>query len=315
MSHILSSSSRFSGLTVSLASVFLFLPLSAQGTESARVLRIGNITVSRIVEREGAMMTVPAMYPGHTAKELGEARAWLAPFLGQDDRLVFAMQTFVVRTDQSLILVETGIGLGKQRDNENSAAEPEYLRALRRLGYAPEDVDFVVNTHLHRDHIGWNTRRHNDQWAPTFPHARYVFSRADWEYWKDKNDPPVEENIRPLMSTDLVLLIDADRPLDRQARIEVTPGHTPGHLVVHLEADGQHAVMTGDILHHPLQTAFPDWAPGFDVEPQTARAVRRRVLRAYADTETLVIPSHFPGHPGGYIATDGTGWRWKQRGP
>ncbi len=304
---------------VGIVTYFSCLPLSSSpalwASESAGELQVGNVVVSRIVEREGPMMTVPAMYPGHAVEELADVREWLAPFVGQDARLVFAIQTFVVRTNQSLILVETGVGLGKERAHENSTAEPNYLHTLRQLGYTPEDVNFVVNTHLHRDHIGWNTRRRNGRWVPTFPHATYVFPRADWEYWKDKNDPMVEENIRPLMTTDQVLLIDADRTLDREARIEIMPGHTPGHFVVHLESQGQHAVIAGDILHHPLQTAFPDWVPGFDIEPNEAREARHQFLRTYADTETLLIPAHFPGHPGGYIATDRTTWRWKRRSP
>ena len=299
------------------ALIMIRSPSQCSGMPTNGDLRVGHIIVSRIVEREGPMMTVPATYPGHSLDDLAAVRAWLDPYIGTEDQLVFAMQTIVVRTSQNLVLVETGAGLGKQRGETDGTAEPDYLVSLRRLGYTPEDVDFVVNTHLHLDHIGWNTRRRDGRWVPTFSNATYVFSRADWEYWKDKNDPTatVEENIRPLMSTNQILLVNSDQQLDSETRLELVPGHTPGHFILHLESQGQHAVIAGDVFHHPLQVAFPDWAPRFDVDPVKAREARISFLRKYADTETLVIPSHFPGHVGGYIVTDGTAWRWKPRRP
>ena len=217
-----------------------------------------------------------------------------------DGRLVTNSLTWVLRKGRRVVLVDTGIGNDKERPST-----PDFHRQrsdyLRLLGVRPEEVDVVVNTHLHTDHVGWNTRLVDGRWVPTFPNATYVFPEADYEHFR--TDPAVIDSVTPIVDArKAVLWTGSSHRIDSDLVIEAAPGHTPGSSVLKL---CDRAVFTGDLLHNPAQFLRPDVNSFFCLDPAQARASRRRVLGWAADNGAAVHPTHFAG---GHISAVGDGF-------
>jgi glyoxylase-like metal-dependent hydrolase (beta-lactamase superfamily II) len=171
----------------------------------------------------------------------------------------------------------------------------------------------VVCTHLHTDHVGWNTRLVDERWVPTFSNARTQVARAEWEHWQSEDDPTMKrtlgDSVQPLFDADLVDLVDTDHEVTEGVRFEPTPGHTPGHVAVRISSRGEEAVITGDLVHHPAQFALPGWRCVADTDPALANQTRRAFMERYADTPTLVIGTHFAGPTAGRLVRDGDAYR------
>ncbi|MCF2530693.1 MBL fold metallo-hydrolase [Yinghuangia soli] len=180
---------------------------------------------------------------------------------------------------------------------------------LAALGYPPAAIDAVVCTHLHFDHVGWHTRLDAGRWVPTFPEARHLVVREEWEHWKaGPEEPwlvPLHDTLDPVAEAGLLDLVPADHVVAPGVRLEPTPGHTPGQVAVVIESVGEWAVITGDVVHHPLQFTVPGMASAADHDAVLAAEARRVFVRRYADTGVLVIGTHFPGPTAGHLVTRG----------
>jgi glyoxylase-like metal-dependent hydrolase (beta-lactamase superfamily II) len=233
---------------------------------------------------------------------------------------VVTVQTYVIRTKYHTILVDTCIGNDKCRAHVPgwSKMQGSYLRLLEQdCGVKPEQVDYVICTHLNVDHIGWNTRLVDGQWVPTFPDAKYLFVRKEWEFWKqqyDKNrnteDGSIADSVIPVVEAGKAIFVQGDYVVDDQVFLEPTPGHTPGHVCVHVKGGGKEAILSGDIMHHPVQMAEPQWSSVFCVDPKTAAATRRTFLEQNADTGRLILAAHFPQPTMGTIIASGKSFRF-----
>ena len=169
-------------------------------------------------------------------------------------------------------------------------------------------------THLHVDHVGWNTKWENGRWVPTFPNARYLWHRAEYEYWAANDDgaygPVVQESVLPVVEAGLVDLVEPTHAVTDEVRLEPTLGHTPGHVSVHITSRGEEAVITGDLMHHPAQCAHPEWRSSADFDAEQAERTRRDFLARYADRPVLVIGTHFATPTAGRIVRDGATYRF-----
>ncbi|MFC9428086.1 MBL fold metallo-hydrolase [Streptomyces sp. NPDC056987] len=218
-----------------------------------------------------------------------------------EGRLVTRSLTWVLRRNNRVVLVDTGIGNDKERPGSPDFHQQK-SRYLELLGIRPEKVDLVINTHLHTDHVGWNTRLDRGRWVPTFPNATYLFPEADYEHFRD--DPAVEDSVTPVIAAGQAVLWRGKRHrVDRDLVLESAPGHTPGASVLKLR---DRAVFLGDLLHNPAQLLEPATNSFFCLDPAQARASRARVLDWAADTGAAVHPTHFPG---GRITRTGHGFR------
>jgi glyoxylase-like metal-dependent hydrolase (beta-lactamase superfamily II) len=280
-----------------------------------RSLTLGRLRIAAVVERAGP--TPPAwLLPAATAEAIERHRAWLAPhFVDPAGRLRQSIHTFVVRAPGLTMLVDTCVGNDKDRGGRRPfhMMRTAFLDDLRAAGVHPESVDVVLCTHLHVDHVGWNTRLDGDRWVPTFPRARYLFARREWEHWSAERDADtrriVDDSVQPVLDAGLAQLVEADHRVSDELWLEPTPGHTPGHVSVRLRSDGADAVITGDLMHHPVQTAEPDWASAFDTDPEQARKTRRAFCERYADSPVIVLGTHFHDPTAGRIVRDGDAWR------
>ena len=190
------------------------------------------------------------------------------------------------------------------------------MRALAALGIAPEDIDFVMCTHLHSDHVGWNTKLENGRWVPTFPNARYVFSEKELAAWRDVGHEkfsrtPYEDSVLPIVEAGRAELVKNDYALDDEVWLEPTPGHTPDHVAVALASRGETAIMCGDLMHSPVQCLHPEWVPWPDWDVELAKRTRREFLDRYCETDTLVCTAHFPLPSAGRIVRDGDAFRFQ----
>jgi glyoxylase-like metal-dependent hydrolase (beta-lactamase superfamily II) len=269
-------------------------------------ITIGEVEVRRVVEWRGPLRTVAEILPDTPAEVWEAGRSWLSPDFWDPatGAYVGAVQTWVIRGSGRTILIDTGVGNDRDRPQtpEFSQLHTDYLDRLAAAGARPEDVDVVVNTHLHADHVGWNTRLEADTWVPTFPNATYLLHRADYDYFSaaDASSPRLvlTDSIEPVAKAGRLRLWEDGLRIDDVLRLEPAPGHTPGSSVVWLESGGERAVFVGDLLHSPVQILHPGHASCFDIELAQARASRHRVLAEAARTGTLVVPAHFGG-PGG----------------
>jgi glyoxylase-like metal-dependent hydrolase (beta-lactamase superfamily II) len=193
-----------------------------------------------------------------------------------------------------------------------------FLEDLRAAGVAPESIDVVLCTHLHVDHVGWNTRLERGRWVPTFPRARYLFARREWEHWSAERDDDtvriMADSVTPIVEAGLATLVEADHRISDELWLEPTPGHTPGHVSVRLRSGDADAVITGDLMHHPIQMAEPQWCSHFDVDPEQARKTRRAFCERYADRPVTVLGTHFHHPTAGRIVTHGPAWRLEAAG-
>lgn len=286
---------------------------------------LGDIKVDRVLEFEGPLFSPSVLFPKSTAAAIESHRSWLEHNLlePKSGQLILAFNTFVVRTARRTIIVDTCGGNDKPRPQKSRYHMKKwpYLKKLAALGIRPEDVDFVLFTHLHVDHVGWNTRLSNGRWVPTFPNAQYLFVREEWEYWQEHyntdaftDDPYYEDSITPVIATGQAKFIESNYSFEGGIWLEPTPGHTPGHVCVHISSGGAEAVMSGDLMHHPLQCAEPSWNSCFCVATEKARVSRYAFLERYANTDTLIMPAHFPTPSVGKIVSSQLAWRFSFEG-
>ncbi|MFB7629436.1 MBL fold metallo-hydrolase [Streptomyces sp. NPDC056149] len=274
-------------------------------------LTLGDVEITRVPELPARGRARGYVFPDVPREHWRANESWLAPtFLDPAaDEVRLLIQTWLVRSGGRTILIDTGVGNDRERPAMPNfhRLNTDYLTRLTAAGVRPQDVDTVICTHIHVDHVGWNTHlTDGGQWRPTFPHAQYLIPRADFDYFNPANGHRTragaqmanvfEDSITPVHQAGQTLLWEGDHhDVDAQLRIEPAPGHTPGSAVVWLRSGTHQAVFAGDLLHSPLQIVEPDDCPGFDEDEPRARSSRRRVLGEAADRGALLLPAHFPG--------------------
>jgi glyoxylase-like metal-dependent hydrolase (beta-lactamase superfamily II) len=274
---------------------------------------VGRIKITKLVEMETVGST-RFILPLATNDEIRKL-PWLIPhFATEEGRLKMSIHSFVLETPSRRIIIDTGLGNDKQGRKVpawNNRKEP-FLEMLTQAGFAPDSIDTVLCTHLHVDHVGWNTRLIDGKWLPTFPNARYVFGRTEYEYWRDHSIEPdhfavFTDSVKPITDAGMADLVPDSHRLTDEIALIPTPGHSPGHVSVHIKSEGHEALLTGDVAHHPCQMAHPDWSSTADSDPRQAVASRRELFLRFADTPTLVIGGHFGA---GQIRREGDAFRF-----
>jgi glyoxylase-like metal-dependent hydrolase (beta-lactamase superfamily II) len=264
---------------------------------------LGDITVQRVIESEGPGFDPFAFLPTLTPALLDENRHWMQPKALDpvSGNLVICIQSYIVRTPQHTVLVDSCVGNDKQRPGRphwNMKTDDQYMRGLAGAGVSVEEIDYVMCTHLHVDHVGWNTRLENGRWVPTFPNARYVFADREYAYWTERQAiQPAEhyaDSVLPIIEAKRADLVRSDHVLNDYVKLLPTPGHTPDHYAVALGRGSTSAVLTGDLVHSPIQVRYPEMSMFADVDAALAAKTRRSFLETYCDTETLCCTVHFP---------------------
>ncbi|CAL9283674.1 MBL fold metallo-hydrolase [Streptomyces sp. SudanB52_2052] len=272
----------------------------------------GAVTVHRIDEVLLPPATGRWLLPDATTDLVGQ-QDWLHPdFADQEGVLRIDSHSFALTVGGLRILVDTGIGNGKERANPAwHHLRTDFLEHLTAAGFPPDSVDLVILTHLHADHVGWNTRKVNGEWVPTFPHARYLTSRLEREFWatydmEEARRQMFRDSVIPVEKAGLLDLVDIPAEGAEVApglRLLPTPGHTPGHIAVELTSQGETALITGDCIHHPVQLAHPAIGACVDIDPEQSEASRRKLLDSLTDTDTLVLGTHFAPPTAGRVIT------------
>jgi glyoxylase-like metal-dependent hydrolase (beta-lactamase superfamily II) len=278
---------------------------------------VGEVTITRIVEDKFAYVGWSDFF-ADGSPELARRHDWVVPrFITVAGEIVLPFQAFVVTSCGRRIMVDTCIGNDKPRPIElHSHLHTPFLDDLAAAGFPAESIDTVLCTHLHFDHVGWNTRLVDGRWVPTFPNARYLFGRKEWEHTEallanpEAHSEHVLDSIRPIIDAGLSDFVESDHRVTDEVWLEPTPGHTPGHVSVHIASVGQHAVITGDLMHNPVQIAEPDLRTHFCADSEAARKTRRAFLEHYQDRGALVFGSHFCDPTAGWIVRDGRHWRF-----
>jgi glyoxylase-like metal-dependent hydrolase (beta-lactamase superfamily II) len=279
--------------------------------------KAGDLTVHRIIEQETTFLPALDLFPTLTPDLLAENREWMRKMgaIDADDMLILCFQSYVVRTPHHTILIDSCIGNDKPRPVRpkwNMKTDDTYMRGLKAAGFSVNDIDFVMCTHLHVDHVGWNTRLEHGRWVPTFPNARYLFGKAEFDYWTEQHAkapvPPFGDSVLPVVEANKAEIIGDDFALGDHLRILPAPGHTPGHTAFAFGRSKDDAVFVGDMMHSPLQTHYPEISPRFDVDPKQAAVTRRNFLERYCDTETLCCTAHFPSPSAGKVRRAGNGF-------
>src|SRR6266436_3592141 len=278
--------------------------------------RVGEVTVSKIVELEvtgGSRFILP-----QATYEAVLPIGWLQPdFADERGRLKMSIHALVVETQSGKtgsrrILVDTCLGNDKENRHIPSwnKLQTSFLTDLAAAGYARETIDTVICTHLHVDHVGWNTMLVEGRWVPTFPKARYLMGRVEFAHWTsqhEREDMPavLADSVTRVGEAGLVDLVETDHRICDEVSLVPTLGHTPGHVSVRIASDGEEALITGDFMHHPCQIAHPEWSSTADSDPDAARHTRQRMLAELCDRPVLVIGTHFAGITAGHIIRDG----------
>ena len=281
-------------------------------------LSFGDITVERLVEVEGPSFFASFIFPDYDEDAFAGERDWLEPhfFDPETERLLMSVHAYVIRTQKHTILVDTCVGNDKDRPSTKPwhRMQTPWLDNLGRMGVAPESVDYVLCTHLHVDHVGWNTRLQDGRWVPTFPNAKYLFHRDEYAHFEAEGsddgssgsgDGCFQDSVLPVMESGQAVLVDDGHQLDDAMYLEQTPGHTPGHVAMHLTGGGRRAVFSGDLMHHPLQCAYPEWNSRFCIDPRRSRATRQSFVERHADSGTTILAAHFATPTAGRIVSAG----------
>lgn len=274
--------------------------------------QVGEVLITRVQEFEAP--GIGFLLPDATRENLATID-WIGPYLDDHGEAVGSVHSLVLEVADRRILVDTCVGNDKSRLPFKlwHMRQGPFLADLEEAGFPLESIDTVVCTHLHTDHVGWNTRLQDGRWVPTFEKARTLVTRREWEHWSvtdmDQMRETIGDSVQPLFDHDLVDLVDMDHEVADGVSFEATPGHSPGHVAVTIRSRGEAAVITGDLVHHPAQFASPGWTNLADSDPAEADQTRRAFMARYADTPTLVIGTHFAGPTAGRLVRDGERYR------
>jgi glyoxylase-like metal-dependent hydrolase (beta-lactamase superfamily II) len=281
-----------------------------------------NVQISALIEREGPQRRTTELFPGADRERARAHFREMEPFLYQpaSDRIFNTYQSFLVRIPGRTILIDTCVGENKARPPQFAAyPKTPWLEALAAEGLSFDQIDVVICTHLHVDHVGWNTRLVGGRWEPTFPNATYVFGRVECEYWEEQVNKGHDlagriwmDSCLPLIRAGRAELVETDARLGTNVWLSPAPGHTPGMFCVNVISGGGRRVMfVADVLHHPIQCREPDWSTCFCVDPIEAARTRRRLFEEVADTDAIIVPEHVPFPTAGRIVTDGERFRYR----
>ena len=262
-------------------------------------LVIGNLEIDRIVEMVLPFETLTNFFPDADPEQIDACKPLFEPWAlcPETGKYILVVQSYLVRTPQHTILIDTCVGCDKTIPfylDWDKRSDQSWLIKLERAGVSVLDIDFVCCTHLHCDHVGWNTQLIDGRWVPTFPKAKYIISRVDMELSQITNDFGYNENVLPIIESGQAEIVESDFVLNDEFWLEATPGHTPGHVAVGLASKGVEAVMCGDLIHSPIQCAYPEWNAVSDNDPIQAAKTRRRFLSENCESGRLVMAAHFP---------------------
>ena len=286
-------------------------------------LQLGEFNVSRVLEQEGPFREPEFLFPDAVEEAVAPHRDRLAPrFIDPESgRLILSFHSFVLRTGRHTVLVDACVGNDKERPERPSwhRLDSPYLDNLAAAGVRPEEVDFVLCTHLHGDHVGWNTRLENGRWVPTFPNAKYIFARTEYEYWEKEqaeagapiNHGSFNDSVLPVVEAGRAVMVESDHAIEDGVWLEPAPGHTPGNVVLNLVSNGARAVIAGDTIHHPLQFAHPEWSSSFCTDPALSRKTRTAFIERLAESDELLLTAHFPTPTVGRVVPAGDAFDFK----
>lgn len=280
--------------------------------------QIGDVKITRVLEIELPTPYNPdAPFLADATPEELRRMPWLYPhFVTAEGALKISVHALLLEAPGVRVIVDTCFGNDKPHALiKRQPLQTQFLEEMRQIGWPPESVNFVVCTHLHVDHVGWNTMKQGDAWIPTFPRARYLIGRDEWAHWSAQANKGsvrvMEQSVRPIFDAGLADLVDTDHRISSEIRLTPTLGHTPGHVSVVIESKGETAIITGDLMHHPCQVTRPEWAPYADSDPDEARRTRRKFVSDNADQPVLIIGTHFAAPTAGRIRRDGDAFRFQ----
>lgn len=289
-----------------------------------KTLNFGNVTIDRVQDWYGPLLELKMFYPTFDEKILDAERDWLEPhFLPskgapRGEMLHLSLHTFIVRTGSRVILVDTCVGNDKTRtvvpDWVNYKSD--YLDKLKAAGVKPEEVTHVMCTHLHFDHVGWNTKLENGRWVPTFPNARYIFDKTEFEGWANNQDDhgldgAYADSVLPVYEAGRADLVASDFALDDSVWLEPSRGHSPGHVCINVKGQKGQALFTGDSFHHPIQVAYPEWYTAFCMDRDQSTASRRKILDKLCDKDIWMMAAHFNTPTAAHVVSKGNRCRLK----
>ncbi len=280
------------------------------------MIQVGKTTITPVLEIHDDHVIQEGI-PDATPEAVKQI-TWLHPnYADETGKLKAQVQAFLVEANGKKIVVDTCIGDGRDRPGlpEWGRLQTGFMERFKKV-WQPEEVDIIVCTHMHFDHVGWNTTLVDGKWQPTFPNAQYIFSKREFDYWNGKPEKEMEddrmgfeESILPAHEAGLTKLVPDDYKVTEEISLVPTPGHTPGHVAILIQSQGESALITGDALHHPCQITHPAWGTPFDTDTEQANKSRLELLKRFANTNTLFIGAHFAEPIAGKIKRDGEGFK------
>jgi len=281
-------------------------------------IQVGNTVIHRIVEQEAPFFPAFQFFPTLSKELYEENKAWLQPiYFDASDRVNLCIQSYLVQTPHHNILIDSCVGNDKPRPTRpfwNMMKSDRFEKGLAATGIGIGDIDFVMCTHLHTDHVGWNTRIENGRWVPTFPKARYVFADRELAFWtkRQKDDPAacpwIEDSVLPIVAANRVDIVKSAHAFNDLVTLIPTPGHTIDHYSVRVGKPGTDAIITGDMIHSPLQARYPELGMLADYDSKQAGVTRRELFGKVCDTTTLMCTAHFPSPSSGRVVRHGDGF-------
>ena len=281
-------------------------------------IQVGNTVIHRIVEQEAPFFPAFTFFPTLSKELYEENKGWLQPaYIDASDRVMLCIQSYLVQTPHHNILIDSCVGNDKPRPTRpfwNMMKSDRFEKSLAATGIGIGDIDFVMCTHLHTDHVGWNTKLENGRWVPTFPKARYVFADRELAFWtqRQKDDPAacpwIEDSVLPIVAANRVDIVKSAHAFNDLVTLIPTPGHTIDHYSVQVGKSGADAIITGDMIHSPLQARYPELGMLADYDSKQAGVSRRELFGKVCDTATLMCTAHFPSPSSGRVVRHGDGF-------
>lgn len=279
--------------------------------------QVGDVKITRVVELEVPIPYSESSFLKQASPEALKSMPWLSPhFVTPEGALILSIHALLVDAPGLKLVVDTCVGNDKHRAMlRGQALHTDFLKHIAEAGFPREEVDAVVCTHLHVDHVGWNTMLEDGKWVPTFPNAKYIIGKREYEHRLTEMDAEaakiMDDSIKPIFDAGLAQTVEMDHRISPEVRLMPTTGHTPGHVSVVIESKGETAIITGDMMHHPCQIGHPDWSSEFDGDKAAAAVTRNAMVKDWADSPSLIIGTHFAAPTAGYIKRNGASYRFE----